>query len=94
MNLKTSLIVFYSVLFSAMLVIYLGLQWKELFIKIQLGAFKVAFLSLPHFWILRSEEISKYVKRKLNDLFDSYFYQLFFNNILYIFSTYVIHIVF
>ena len=50
MNLKTSLIVFYIVLFSAMLVIYLyviGLQWKELFIKVQLGAFKVALLTLP-----------------------------------------------
>ena len=61
----------------------ISLQWKELFIKVQLGAFKVTLLTLPHFWILRSEEISKYVKRKLKDLYDSYFYQLIYKYFIY-----------
>ena len=77
MNLKTNLAVFSCVMFAVVLVIYLHfiqLQWKQLLMKVQLGSVKVALLTLPHFWILRSEEISKYVKRKLKDFYDSYFY--------------------
>ena len=75
--LKTNLSVMICLLIAALYVIYLvsNMKAKELVGYSIKSSIKLAFLTMPHVWILKSEEISKYVRRKFKALYNSYFYQ-------------------
>ena len=76
---KTNLTVGIGVIFFILELIYLALnaqlQLKELLSEVMKIAVKVFYLTIPHIWILRSEEITMYVKRKVRAAYDFYFYK-------------------
>ncbi len=48
-----------------------GVEVKDILNKITRIVINVTYLSISHFWILRSEEIYSYVKRKTKTLYSS-----------------------
>ena len=51
--------------------IVFGVEAKDILNKIIMIVFNVTLLSISHLWILRSEEIYSYVKRKTKILYSS-----------------------
>ncbi len=76
---RTNLTVGIGVTFFILELIYLAsnvqLQLKEILNEVIKIAGKVFYMTIPHIWILRSEEITIYVKRKVKDVYDFYFYK-------------------
>jgi hypothetical protein len=74
---RTSMVVVMCLVFAVLHVIYHKItessESKKVLMKTLMVAIKIAVLIVPHFWVYRSEEIYKYVKRKLNAAYDLYF---------------------
>ncbi len=73
MKIKTNVIVGILLILSIVQVISL-ISAEKIFNRILVIIINTMILSLAHLWILRSEEISSYVKRKIKVFYESYIF--------------------
>ena len=81
-QIKTNLTVIFCLLVAILFVISLagrGLEIKTVIASFKQICIKVVFLTIPHFWILRSEDIFQYVKRKIVTKYNLLKAKLFYN---------------
>ncbi len=72
-KIKTNFVinVFVSIVIIRIICLILNIDYNKITVYIA----DVAFLSVPPMWIIRSDEIKKYTKRKLKNITNNVFYQ-------------------